>query len=152
MLSENLVTAPYPATLSGKKRKFSRLEVQLHAMLTEQLQNLTSKLEAHASEMAQGTFDEGDYADRASKSARQSKRLAMERLWQNMRSEVEQALARLEQGTHGLCVRCGVAIPKERLMAMPSATLCIACARHQGQVRSTRTPLMQNQETRENMQ
>jgi DnaK suppressor protein len=106
--------------------------MQIHNMLTEQLQSLTSKLEAQTSAMAQGTFDEGDYGDRATKSARQSKRLAMERLWQSMRTDVERAIFRLEQGTFGLCERCGVAIPKERLLAMPSATLCIDCARHQG--------------------
>lgn len=135
MLRENRITLPYPPAIAGKERKLSHRESKLHGMLTEQLQRLTSKLEAQINEMTQGTFNEGDYADRASKSARQSKRLAMERLWQSMRSEVEQALSRLEQGTYGLCVRCGVAIPEERLMALPSATLCIDCARLQGQSR-----------------
>jgi RNA polymerase-binding protein DksA len=136
MLSEKRVTTVYPPALPIKERKLSQLEMQIHNMLTEQLQSLTSKLEAQTSAMAQGTFDEGDYGDRATKSARQSKRLAMERLWQSMRTEVESAISRLEHGTYGLCEHCGVVIPEERLMAMPSAALCIDCARRQGQSRA----------------
>lgn len=132
MLSENQVTRSFPHALPAKRRKLSHLESQLHDMLTQQHQSLTSKLDAHTSEMAQGLFDEGDYGDRASKSASNSKRLAMERLWQSMRTEVELALERLDQGTYGFCEQCGVSIPEERLMAFPSATLCIDCARRQG--------------------
>lgn len=132
MLTENRVTISYPPARSTKRRKLSRLELQLQDMLTQQLESLTSKLDAHTSEMAQGLFDEGDYGDRATKSASNSKRLAMERLWQSMRTEVELALERLEQGTYGFCEQCGVSIPEERLMAFPSATLCIDCARRQG--------------------
>lgn len=131
MLRENTETNSLPFTKSCKKRADSRLESRARELLIQQMENLTSKLQAQASEMAQGTFDEGDYADRASKTARQSKRLAMGRLWQNMLEEAERALIRLEQGTYGFCQRCGVTIPEERLVAMPSATFCIECARRQ---------------------
>jgi DnaK suppressor protein len=133
MLRENSVVAPQSATERSQKHKLSQREAQLYDLLEKQRDGLTSKLEAQASDMVQGIFVEGDYADRASKVARQSKRLAMERLWQNMRDEVVRALARLEQGTYGVCVRCGVGIPEERLFAMPSAANCIECARLQGQ-------------------
>lgn len=133
MLRENQLTRTYPPTPKHKAQTLPKLEEQVHALLTQQLQNLTLKLEAHTSETKQTTFDEGDYADRASKTARQSKRLAMERLWQGMRAEVERALARLEEGTYGLCARCGVTIPEERLLAVPAAAYCIECARTQSQ-------------------
>jgi DnaK suppressor protein len=41
--------------------------------------------------------------------------------------QVTAALARIEAGTYGTCVRCGAVIPFERLEAMPAAELCIAC-------------------------
>jgi DnaK suppressor protein len=41
--------------------------------------------------------------------------------------QVTAALARIEAGTYGTCVRCGAVIPLERLEAMPAAELCIAC-------------------------
>jgi DnaK suppressor protein len=45
--------------------------------------------------------------------------------------ELKVTLQRIEEGTYGLCEACGQAIDSERLVALPIATLCIACA-HQG--------------------
>jgi RNA polymerase-binding protein DksA len=44
-------------------------------------------------------------------------------------SEVEAALRRVENGTYGICVKCGRTIPPERLEAHPWASLCIDDAR-----------------------
>ena len=41
--------------------------------------------------------------------------------------QVDRALARIEDGTYGVCVRCGDTIAPERLEAMPEAELCISC-------------------------
>ncbi|MDI2031819.1 TraR/DksA C4-type zinc finger protein [Saccharopolyspora sp. TS4A08] len=45
---------------------------------------------------------------------------------------LDQAAHRIETGTYGQCLRCGKRISKERLEALPAATLCIRCtsARH----------------------
>lgn len=40
-------------------------------------------------------------------------------------SQIDRALARLDDGSYGICERCGKAISQERLLARPSATLCI---------------------------
>ena len=42
--------------------------------------------------------------------------------------EVEAAIARLADGSYGLCQGCGQPIPAARLEAMPAAQFCIACA------------------------
>lgn len=42
---------------------------------------------------------------------------------------VRAALDRIEQGTYGKCERCDRDISRERLEAVPYATLCIECAR-----------------------
>ena len=42
--------------------------------------------------------------------------------------EVEQALARLDNGTYGYCTNCGSDIPLERLRALPATTSCVACS------------------------
>jgi DnaK suppressor protein len=39
--------------------------------------------------------------------------------------EIDAALARIEDGTYGLCSACGGPIGEERLEAVPYATLCI---------------------------
>ena len=41
--------------------------------------------------------------------------------------EVESALARLEDGSYGLCVDCGASLPWLRIRAVPEARRCISC-------------------------
>jgi DnaK suppressor protein len=43
--------------------------------------------------------------------------------------EIEAALQRIADGTYGVCVDCDAPIGFPRLNAMPSANLCIGCAR-----------------------
>lgn len=43
------------------------------------------------------------------------------------RQLIDDALARLEEGTYGLCEECGVEINEKRLAAVPFAKLCVAC-------------------------
>ena len=44
---------------------------------------------------------------------------------------IDAALARIDEGTFGLCERCGKPIDPERLDALPYATLCIEDKRKQ---------------------
>ena len=41
--------------------------------------------------------------------------------------QIDQAVARIEAGTYGLCTRCGQKIPRMRLKAIPYADLCVDC-------------------------
>lgn len=41
--------------------------------------------------------------------------------------KINLALSRLEAGTYDQCANCGDEIPVERLLAKPSASLCVAC-------------------------
>ena len=43
-------------------------------------------------------------------------------------ADVDAALVRVDDGTYGVCERCGSAISEARLEALPAARLCIACA------------------------
>lgn len=45
-----------------------------------------------------------------------------------MLRDVERALRKLEEGTFGICDRCGKLIPEERLDARPWSDLCVDCA------------------------
>jgi RNA polymerase-binding protein DksA len=44
---------------------------------------------------------------------------------------IDEALARVEQGTFGICESCGKPISKTRLRAVPHARLCIECKREE---------------------
>lgn len=37
------------------------------------------------------------------------------------------ALARVAQGTYGICVECGEEIPRTRLEAVPATSCCVTC-------------------------
>lgn len=50
-----------------------------------------------------------------------------ERRAREARTEIEHALARIEEGTYGRCEACGVPVLFERLEAVPSARFCVRC-------------------------
>ena len=57
--------------------------------------------------------------------------------------EIDNALARLDAGTAGVCVVCGQQISEQRLLATPTVQTCIACQeRIEQQDRSGRGPTM----------
>lgn len=41
--------------------------------------------------------------------------------------DIDAAFARVENGTYGLCVSCGRAIPEERLEILPYTSHCVPC-------------------------
>ncbi|MCA1703510.1 MAG: TraR/DksA C4-type zinc finger protein, partial [Actinobacteria bacterium] len=45
-------------------------------------------------------------------------------------ADVQRALAKLAEDSYGSCDRCGGAIARERLDALPWAVLCVLCARN----------------------
>lgn len=46
--------------------------------------------------------------------------------------QVDDAIARLDAGTYGVCANCGRPIPAARLEVRPFATHCVACAEKLG--------------------
>jgi len=52
-------------------------------------------------------------------------------LWQNAQdilAKIEEAVARIDEGTYGTCDECGNAIPVARLDALPYTKLCVDCS------------------------
>jgi DnaK suppressor protein len=50
----------------------------------------------------------------------------------------ERALAKLDEGTYGVCDACGASIAPGRLKAMPDGVLCMECAAAERRVRPPR--------------
>jgi RNA polymerase-binding protein DksA len=40
---------------------------------------------------------------------------------------IDSAISRIKQGKYGFCLKCGQAIPKTRLEALPYAIMCVNC-------------------------
>ena len=69
----------------------------------------------------------GSQAAAASQVFEQERDLAMRERASLHLEAVDAALTRLDDGTYGTCIRCGRAIPWERLDALPWAAHCIEC-------------------------
>jgi RNA polymerase-binding protein DksA len=71
-------------------------------------------------------FGSGDHlADSASETYMRELDEGLEENAGHVLVEIEAALARIENGTYGLCSACGGPISEERLEAVPYATFCI---------------------------
>ena len=71
----------------------------------------------------------GSQAAAASQVFEQQRDLALREKDLQHLEAVEAALARLDDGSFGACVRCGLPIAPERLEALPWAAHCIDCQR-----------------------
>lgn len=108
---------------------FRRLLEEERARLLEELEAMeehTPEVEDQVGMDIGGGYDE-DLADVASSTFEREKGLALESSVQQILAQVEEALARIEDGTYGICVRCGNPIDSARLKVLPYATLCISC-------------------------
>ncbi|HAZ16721.1 MAG: hypothetical protein A3H59_03920 [Candidatus Jacksonbacteria bacterium RIFCSPLOWO2_02_FULL_43_9] len=50
--------------------------------------------------------------------------MAVEHTLEEQLLNIDRAIARMEQGTYGICEQCGQEIPLERLKALPTASVC----------------------------
>jgi DnaK suppressor protein len=134
---ERVVRADRPARGAVKAKPLSRKELsEFRRLLEDERVRLLEELEAmeeHTPEVEDqvgmdigGGYDE-DLADVASSTFEREKGLALESSVQQMLAQVEEALARIEDGTYGICQRCGDPIDIARLRVLPFATLCIRC-------------------------
>lgn len=81
---------------------------------------------------APGQMTYGSQAAAASQVFEQQRDLALRDRNEQHLAEVDAALARLDDGTYGRCIRCGNPIGPERLEAIPWAAHCIDCQRAVG--------------------
>lgn len=104
-----------PDTAAFKARLQAELE-ELESRQSRIADDLAEPLNADSSEQA---IEMEDDASLEGQGALIAKEIA----------SVKRALARIEDGTYGECVRCGEDIAPARLEARPEAALCIDCAR-----------------------
>jgi RNA polymerase-binding protein DksA len=71
------------------------------------------------------TFQDNHLGDVATATFDREMASTLEENSNHVLAEIDDALARIENGTYGLCGRCAKPIGEERLEALPWATLCI---------------------------
>jgi DnaK suppressor protein len=68
-----------------------------------------------------------DQADVGSTTFERDHEMSLANNARDMLAQTERALARIEDGSYGVCESCGEPIGKMRVMAFPRATLCLSC-------------------------
>ncbi len=96
--------------------------------LFKQREQIAEEMQRHGGPLSQGAASElADFKDRA---AALGDLLVEDRIAAddgNLLAKIELALRRLDEGIHDICADCGGPIPTERLLAKPSASLCVSC-------------------------
>ena len=69
-------------------------------------------------------FDE-EYADAGTATFERERDLSLVNNLRDLMERIDKALAKMEDGTYGLCDRCGRPIEKLRVKALPYANLCL---------------------------
>lgn len=103
------------------------------ALLTERARLLAEIEETIATP---GPMTYGSQAAAGSQVSEQQRDLALRDRARQQLALVDAAIARLDEGTFGRCLRCGRPIAPERLDALPWAAHCIDCQRELGRGRS----------------
>jgi DnaK suppressor protein len=105
--------------------------VRRSQVLREFLESERARLEAVIAQCeAEGGENLGygnHMADDASEAFEQAKELALHQNARRLLLQVEEALARFDQGTYGRCVHCGEEIDPARLEALPYVAFCLRC-------------------------
>lgn len=113
-------TAHFERALQDERVRVQQAIEYLHeetpGSLEDETEEVLGSADNHLVDAAAGTLDrEIDYT--------------LEENSEQVLRQIDEALARIDEGTYGQCERCGTEIPPERLEARPWATLCIDCQR-----------------------
>src|SRR4030065_1526028 len=96
-------------------------------LLTERLKVLLSEAEKTVTGRTNDKNTFPDPTDRANLETDRNFLLRIRDRERKLILKIQEALARIEEGTFGTCEECGEEISEERLKARPVTTLCIDC-------------------------
>jgi DnaK suppressor protein len=68
-----------------------------------------------------------DVGDQALLDSERGRDISILEMRNRVRQQIDEAIARLEEGSYGLCSDCGIEISEKRLKAVPFARRCVAC-------------------------
>ena len=97
-----------------------------HAELQEQLATIEDGTFATTQSDLSGDVGlDDESADAGSATFEREKDLSIENNVRDLMQKIDRALKRIDDGTYGICERCGKPIEKARIKALPYVDLCI---------------------------
>jgi DnaK suppressor protein len=120
-----MATTKSPLTKKETADLKERLEAERRD-LQQQLEELEESTFSAAQSDLTGEmgFDE-EYADAGTATFEREKDLSLVNNLRDLMERIDKALAKIGDGSYGLCDRCGNPIEKLRLKALPYANLCL---------------------------
>ncbi|MEU6741294.1 TraR/DksA family transcriptional regulator [Streptosporangium sandarakinum] len=103
---------------------------EVRERLAGEIEELTREIVKAESEIAARDVTDGagdDQADAGARTYEREREIALTLNSRDLVAQNERAIARIDAGTYGVCESCHKQIGKERLLAFPRATLCVAC-------------------------
>ncbi|SIO12600.1 transcriptional regulator, TraR/DksA family [Parasphingorhabdus marina DSM 22363] len=96
-----------------------------HALVqrSEELQKRLGRVENELS----GPHSKG-FAEQATEREQDEALSGQEQVFERELAQIRAAIARIDDGTYGQCMRCGEDIAPKRLEVQPEAPICMACA------------------------
>ena len=96
-------------------------------LLNERLKAILEEAEKTVKGMTNDRDSFPDPTDRANLETDRNFLLRIRDRERKLIGKIKEALARIDDGTFGICEECGEEISEERLKARPMTTLCIDC-------------------------
>ena len=118
---------PVKSPFTAKELKALKIDLQAHRDDVEkQFREISeSTFAGNQTDMTgEAGFDE-EYADAGSATFEREKDLSLVNNLRDLLDKIDKAMSKIDEGTYGLCDRCGKPIEKLRLKALPYANLCI---------------------------
>src|SRR5438445_12980664 len=103
--------------------------LRLHKTLLTRRAAMRRALAGELADLRKFKGDTGDSADVAFDAGSEEIASQLAELEARELNQIERALARMKQGTYGVCEVCQARIPVARLNALPYSTTCIDCQR-----------------------
>src|ERR1700687_5574751 len=115
---------PKKTAATNRKKFLAKMREQLMEMKTKLLSEIDSEMRAER----EGNKDEGmDTYDLASEERDREINFILSDRERVKIKQIDDALARMAEGSYGVCESCGLEIAQERLEAMPFTRLCRGC-------------------------
>jgi RNA polymerase-binding protein DksA len=123
------------AKITHTKKDLDELRKRLleeRAELESQLTTIeeTSFASSQSDMSGEVSFDE-ENADAGTFTFERERDLSIENNVRDLMGKIDRALSRMDEGTYGVCSRCGKPIEKARVKALPYVDLCIKDAQAQ---------------------
>ncbi len=99
------------------------------ARVVDEVQSLQDDLSRSLEDATDEDGNDSHLGDSATETLDREIEQSLEENAEHLLASIDAALERIDNGTYGICERCGRPIGEERLEALPYATKCIECKR-----------------------